>query len=115
VIIILSENKQEYDSDVIVVGAGPAGSAAAHYLVCAGYNVILIDKCKFPRDKVCGDFVSPVAQNELERIGITGTVEFKKSNQIRRASVYLSKPSTDLPFSRLGKFGIWANKPFFGF
>lgn len=88
-IIILSEKKQEYDSDVIVVGAGPAGSAAAHYLVCSGYDVILIDKCKFPRDKVCGDFVSPVAQNELERMGITGALEFKRSNQIRRASVYL--------------------------
>jgi menaquinone-9 beta-reductase len=70
-----------------VVGAGPAGSAAAHYLVCAGYLVILIDKCKFPRDKVCGDFVRPVAQNELKRIGITAALEFKRSNQIRKASV----------------------------
>jgi menaquinone-9 beta-reductase len=87
--IIPSDNKQEYDSDVIVVGAGPAGSAAAHYLVYAGYDVIIIDKCKFPRDKICGDFVSPVAQNELDRLGITNTLEFKKSNTIRRASVYL--------------------------
>ena len=88
-IIIPSDNKQEYDSDVIVVGAGPAGSAAAHYLASAGYDVILVDKCKFPRDKICGDFVSPVAQIELRRLGITSTPEFKKSNPISRASVYL--------------------------
>ena len=77
-IIIPLNNKQEYDSDVIVVGAGPAGSAAAHYLAIAGYDVILVDKCKFPRDKICGDFVSPVSQIELARLGITSTPEFKK-------------------------------------
>ncbi len=72
-----------------MVGAGPAGSASAHYLASAGYSVILVDKSKFPRDKICGDFVSPVAQNELSRLGITGTLEFKRSNPISRASVYL--------------------------
>ena len=88
-IIIPSDNKQEYESDVIVVGAGPAGSAAAHYLASAGYDVIIVDKQKFPRDKVCGDFVSPVAQNELSKLGITNLPEFKRSNKISRASVYL--------------------------
>jgi menaquinone-9 beta-reductase len=74
---------------VIVVGAGPAGSAAAYYFASAGYDVILVDKQKFPRDKVCGDFVSPVAQNELCKLGITNLPEFKSSNTISRASVYL--------------------------
>jgi geranylgeranyl reductase family protein len=74
---------------VIVVGSGPAGSATAHYLAIAGYDVILIDRCKFPRDKICGDFVSPVAQNELAQLGITRTLEFKSANQITKASVYL--------------------------
>jgi geranylgeranyl reductase family protein len=74
---------------VIVVGAGPAGSAAAHYLAIAGYDVILVDRCKFPRDKICGDFVSPVAQNELATLGITRTLEFKSANRISKASVYL--------------------------
>ncbi|HLN89686.1 MAG TPA: geranylgeranyl reductase family protein [Candidatus Binatia bacterium] len=82
-------NKQEFDSDVIVVGAGPAGSAAAHYLSTAGYDVILLDRCKFPRDKVCGDFVSPISQNELAKLGITHTIEFRSANQITKASVYL--------------------------
>ena len=74
---------------MIVVGAGPAGSATAQYLAIAGYDVILIDRCKFPRDKICGDFVSPVAQNELAQLGITRTLEFKRANRITKASVYL--------------------------
>ena len=72
-----------------VVGAGPAGSAAAQYLAIAGYDVILVDRCKFPRDKICGDFVSLVAQNELAKLGITNLLEFKNTNRIRKASVYL--------------------------
>jgi geranylgeranyl reductase family protein len=83
------DNKREFDSDVIVVGAGPAGSSAAYYFASAGYDVILIDKQKFPRDKVCGDFLSQIAQNELSKIGITDLPEFKSSNKITRASVYL--------------------------
>jgi menaquinone-9 beta-reductase len=86
---ILLNDKQEFDSDVIVVGAGPAGTAAAHYISMAGYEVMLLDRCKFPRDKVCGDFVSPISQNELTSLGITNTQEFKSSNQITKASVYL--------------------------
>jgi len=74
---------------VIVVGAGPGGSATAYYLAQAGYAVILIDKSKFPRDKICGDFVSPIAQNELTKLGITSTPEFKSANRISKASVYL--------------------------
>ena len=88
-IAISSDNKKEFDSDVIVVGAGPAGSAAAYYFASAGYDVILVDKQKFPRDKICGDFVSPVAQNELSNLGITNLPDFKNSNAISNASVYL--------------------------
>ena len=82
-------NKQEYDSDVIVVGAGPAGSSAAHYLAIAGYDVILVDRCKFPRDKICGDFVSPISQIELAQLGVTRTPEFRNANRISKAAVFL--------------------------
>ena len=40
--------------EVVIVGAGPAGSTAAKYLAENGVNVLLVDKCKFPRDKPCG-------------------------------------------------------------
>jgi len=72
-----------------VVGAGPAGSSSAYYLSTAGYDVILVDRCKFPRDKVCGDFVSPVSQNELTKLGVANVLEFKSANQITKASVFL--------------------------
>jgi geranylgeranyl reductase family protein len=56
--------------DVIVVGAGPAGSAAASTLAGAGRDVLLIDRAVFPRDKPCGDGISRIAVAELERQGM---------------------------------------------
>lgn len=58
------------DADVIVVGAGPAGSAAAHYLASAGLDVLLLEKATFPRDKVCGDGLTPRAVRELIAMGV---------------------------------------------
>ena len=81
--------KPQLDCHVVVVGAGPAGAAASYHLASAGFKVILVDKEKFPRDKVCGDFVGPVAQNELSKLGITNLPAYKKTNLITRASVYL--------------------------
>ncbi len=46
-------------ADVVVVGAGPGGAAAAAHLARRGRDVILIDKETFPRDKVCGDGLTP--------------------------------------------------------
>ncbi len=59
------------DADVIVVGAGPAGSAAAHYLAQNGLDVLLLEKSTFPRDKVCGDGLTPRAVAELIRMGVS--------------------------------------------
>lgn len=61
---------QGQDADVVVVGAGPAGSAAAHYLALAGLEVLLLEKGVFPRDKVCGDGLTPRAVAELIRMGV---------------------------------------------
>lgn len=58
------------DADVIVVGAGPAGSAAAHWCAAAGLDVLLLEKAAFPRDKVCGDGLTPRAVAELARMGV---------------------------------------------
>ncbi|MBL7488426.1 geranylgeranyl reductase family protein [Frankia sp. AgB1.9] len=58
------------DADVIVVGAGPAGSAAAYHLANAGLDVLLLEKATFPRDKVCGDGLTPRAVAALVKMGI---------------------------------------------
>ena len=62
--------KQDDDADVIVVGAGPSGSTAAYYLAQAGLNVLLIEKSRFPRDKVCGDGLTPRAVKSLIAMGV---------------------------------------------
>ncbi len=57
-------------SDVVVVGAGPAGSAAAAWAARAGRDVLVVDAAQFPRDKSCGDGLTPRAVAELERLGM---------------------------------------------
>ena len=58
------------ESDVVVVGAGPGGSTAARYLAERGLHVTLLEKSRFPREKVCGDGLTPRAVKQLIRLGI---------------------------------------------
>jgi geranylgeranyl reductase family protein len=60
--------------DVLIVGAGPAGSAAAITLARAGLDVVLVDQHSFPRDKVCGDGLIPDAHNALRKLGVLDEV-----------------------------------------
>jgi geranylgeranyl reductase family protein len=60
--------------DVLVVGAGPAGSACAQSLARAGFDVVLVDQHVFPRDKVCGDGLIPDAHAALRRLGVLDEV-----------------------------------------
>jgi menaquinone-9 beta-reductase len=58
------------NADVVVVGAGPAGSTAATLLARAGRSVVMIDKAVFPRDKCCGDGLTTLALREFELLGL---------------------------------------------
>jgi geranylgeranyl reductase family protein len=60
----------QQDADVIVVGAGPGGSATAHALAQSGLDVLLLEKTSFPREKVCGDGLTPRAVKSLVDMGI---------------------------------------------
>jgi geranylgeranyl reductase family protein len=63
------------DADVIVVGAGPAGSTVSYHLARAGLRVLTLEKCAFPRDKVCGDGLTPRAVRELIAMGVPTPAE----------------------------------------
>ncbi|GAA1881360.1 geranylgeranyl reductase family protein [Streptantibioticus ferralitis] len=60
----------EHRADVIVVGAGPAGSTTAYHLAKSGLDVLLLEKTAFPREKVCGDGLTPRAVKQLVGMGI---------------------------------------------
>lgn len=57
------------DAEILIIGAGPAGSAAARVLAAAGRQVTVVDKATFPRDKCCGDGLTTLALRELEALG----------------------------------------------
>src|SRR5215467_7298359 len=60
--------------DAAIVGAGPAGSSAAIELAAKGYSVALLDKEKFPREKLCGDFLNPVSWPVLRKLKVERAV-----------------------------------------
>src|SRR6476659_9153288 len=57
-------------ADVIVVGAGPAGASTAYHLAHAGLDVLVLEKASFPRDKICGDGLTPRAVRQLVSMGL---------------------------------------------
>ena len=67
--------KDEVNFDIIIVGGGPAGSAAACYAAKEGLKVLLLEKEEFPRDKVCGDAVGGKALRHLEELNILKSLE----------------------------------------
>jgi geranylgeranyl reductase family protein len=73
-------------AQVVVVGAGPAGSAAAAWAARAGNDVLVIDSASFPRDKACGDGLTPRAVAELERLGLRDWLD----NRIRHRGLRMS-------------------------
>ena len=88
------------EQDVVIVGAGPAGSALAIELCDCGLKVLLVDKAKFPRDKPCGDYVSPKGLLRLQELGIGKEIIALGSQPISSSKLYLNSEllvSGDLP------------------
>lgn len=63
------------DADVVIVGAGPGGSTTAYYLAQSGLDVLVLEKSTFPREKVCGDGLTPRAVRSLIAMGIDTSAE----------------------------------------
>jgi geranylgeranyl reductase family protein len=84
-------------ADVVVVGAGPAGSAAAAWAARAGRDVLVIDAANFPRDKACGDGLTPRAVAELERLGLGEWLDARIRHRGLRMSGFGGEVEVDWP------------------
>lgn len=90
--------------DVAVVGGGPSGSATAHYLASKGHSVLVCEKKDFPREKTCGDGLTPRAVKVLEEMGLGD--ELKTWETVRGLRIHAAGRTMELPFPELDD---WSN------
>ena len=102
----MSTHSKEFD--VAIAGAGPAGSGAAIQLALQGARVLLVEQKKFPRAKLCGEFISPECIPHFERLGVAGDMLAAGGAEINNTVFYArSGASVCLP-SEWFKSGITA-------
>jgi menaquinone-9 beta-reductase len=99
----MSRTSTDYDADVIVVGAGPAGATTAYHLARTGLDVLLLEKTAFPREKVCGDGLTPRAVKQLVKMGIDTSTEagWLQNKGLR---IYGGGMRLELPWPDLAEF-----------
>ena len=93
------------ETDVLVVGAGPAGAAAAAWAARGGLDVVLADAQVFPRDKTCGDGLTPRAIHELTELGLGGWLEEQPRNLGLRAAGFGQTLMLPWPGGSLPSYG----------
>ena len=93
------------ETEVLVVGAGPAGSSAATWAARAGHQVTMIDSATFPRDKPCGDGLTPRAIAELTSLGLGPWLEGRARNKGLRAAGFGQELLLPWPGGSLPNFG----------
>jgi flavin-dependent dehydrogenase len=95
------------DTDVLIAGAGPAGSATAVHLARAGWRVVVVDRAAFPREKPCSEYMSPEAVRLLDRLGVVPDLEAAGAVALEGTTVVAARGS------RLtGLFGEAGPRPF---
>jgi menaquinone-9 beta-reductase len=86
---MLKLRKDNYD--VIIAGGGPAGASAAIHLARGGVRVLLIEQKKFPRAKLCGEFISPECQSHFEKLGVAASMISSGPALLDKTVFYSSK------------------------
>jgi menaquinone-9 beta-reductase len=99
---------ERLDAEVIVVGGGPSGASTAWALAREGVDVLVLDKAKFPRDKICAEYLSPQASRILSDMGVLDEIE--RSNPGHLAGMSVRAPNG---FIANGEFA--SNHGFHGF
>jgi flavin-dependent dehydrogenase len=99
---------ERLDAEVLVVGGGPAGASTASALAREGVDVLVLDKAKFPRDKVCAEYLSPQASRILSDMGVLAKVDASGPAHLRGMRV--SAPNGEVA---VGEFA--SNHGFSGF
>lgn len=90
--------------DVAIVGGGPSGAAAAHDLAAAGYSVLVCEKKTFPREKTCGDGLTPRAVKQLDALGLGD--ELKTWESVRGLRIHAARRTMELLWPDLDE---WCN------
>ncbi|EDY21584.1 geranylgeranyl reductase [Chthoniobacter flavus Ellin428] len=95
--------------DVAIIGAGPAGSTCAAHCAQAGWRTLVIEKARFPRDKVCGDCVNPACWPILDRLGVTDRLHAQPHSRLKEVAFVSPQGRTlrlPLPDSDRGEIAI---------
>src|ERR1051326_3893743 len=81
----------DHTFDVIIAGAGPAGSSAAIHLARNNVRVLLVEQKKFPRPKLCGEFISPECRRHFEALGVADAMTDSDPASITETVFYSSR------------------------
>lgn len=101
----LMPNVVSQSFDLVVIGAGPSGSAAAMHGVAAGYDVLLLESGELGRDKTCGDGLTPRAVHELQQLGLAEQITEHYVNRGLKLHGYGGSVTAPWPRSAYGQVG----------
>lgn len=102
-------NRSAYDFDVVVVGGGPAGSSCAAFCAQEGMRTVILERASFPREKVCGDCLNPIAWPVLTRLGVAErllSLPHARLNTVEFIGCDQRKVTIALPESTRGEIAV---------